>query len=572
MAMVVDVGKVATTPTAAAAAAACRCRHGASSSSLVGMGSGHALPVCRGLRKVRAGSKRAFEPVGVSARPSRATGIVAEVQEAASPVYEAPAKGSSDDTIQQFLQRDYKYGFVSDIESVSIPKGLSEETVRLISAKKKEPEWMLNFRLNAFKQWQKMTEPTWSDNKYPTINFQDVCYYSEPKEKETKLSLDEVDPDLLETFAKLGIPLSEQKRLANVAVDAVFDSVSIATTHRKTLMAAGVIFCSISEAIREYPELVKKYLGKVVPVADNYYAALNSAVFSDGSFCYVPKDTVSPMEISTYFRINAMETGQFERTLIVCDDNAYVSYLEGCTAPAYDKNQLHAAVVELYCASGAEIKYSTVQNWFAGDANGKGGIYNFVTKRGLCDGAKSKISWTQVETGSAITWKYPSVVLKGDNSIGEFYSVALTNNMQQADTGTKMIHVGKNTRSRIVSKGISAGRSVNCYRGLVQVQPSAHNARNFSQCDSMLIGDQAGANTYPYITVKDPSARVEHEASTSKIGEDQLFYFQQRGIDAEKAVAAIIGGFCRDVFKELPLEFAAEVNQLMSLKLEGSVG
>jgi FeS assembly protein SufB len=385
-------------------------------------------------------------------------------------VFEAPVKGSSDDTIQQFLKRDYKYGFVSDIESVSIPKGLSEETVRLISAKKKEPEWMLNFRLNAYKQWLKMKEPTWSDNKYPTINFQDVCYYTEPKQKEVKLSLDEVDPDLLETFAKLGIPLSEQKRLANVAVDAVFDSVSIATTHRKTLMAAGVIFCSISEAIREYPDLVKKYLGKVVPVADNYYAALNSAVFSDGSFCYVPKDTVSPMEISTYFRINAMETGQFERTLIVCDDNAYVSYLEGCTAPAYDKNQLHAAVVELYCASGAEIKYSTVQNWYAGDANGIGGIYNFVTKRGLCDGAKSKISWTQVETGSAITWKYPSVVLKGDNSIGEFYSVALTNNKQQADTGTKMIHVGKNTRSRIVSKGISAGNSVNCYRGLVQVR------------------------------------------------------------------------------------------------------
>ena len=376
---------------------------------------------------------------------------------------------SSDDTIQQFLKRDYKYGFVSDIESVSIPKGLSEETVRLISAKKKEPDWMLQFRLNAYRQWLKMKEPMWSDNQYPAIDFQDMCYYTEPKQKEKKQSLDEVDPDLLETFAKLGIPLSEQKRLANVAVDAVFDSVSIATTHRKTLMAAGVIFCSISEAIHDYPELVKKYLGKVVPVADNYYAALNSAVFSDGSFCYVPKDTVSPMEISTYFRINAMETGQFERTLIVCDDNAFVSYLEGCTAPSYDKNQLHAAVVELYCASGAEIKYSTVQNWYAGDENGKGGIYNFVTKRGLCDGAKSKISWTQVETGSAITWKYPSVVLKGDNSIGEFYSVALTNNKQQADTGTKMIHVGKNTRSRIVSKGISAGKSVNCYRGLVQV-------------------------------------------------------------------------------------------------------
>ncbi|CAM6087013.1 unnamed protein product [Calypogeia fissa] len=479
---------------------------------------------------------------------------------------------SSDDTVQEFLRRDYKYGFVSNIESDSIAKGLSEETVRFISAKKKEPEWMLEFRLNAYKQWLKMTEPQWSDNRYPKIDFQDICYYSEPKKKETKASLDEVDPDLLETFEKLGIPITEQKRLANVAVDAVFDSVSIATTHRKTLAAAGVIFCSISEAVREYPELVRKYLGKVVPVADNFYAALNSAVFSDGSFCYVPKDTVSPMEISTYFRINAMETGQFERTLIVADDRSFVSYLEGCTAPAYDKNQLHAAVVELHCAEGAEIKYSTVQNWYAGDDQGKGGIYNFVTKRGLCDGASSKISWTQVETGSAITWKYPSVVLKGDNSIGEFYSVALTNNRQQADTGTKMIHTGKNTKSRIVSKGISAGSSVNCYRGLVQIQPSAHNARNFSQCDSMLIGDEAGANTYPYIQVKDPSATVEHEASTSKIGEDQLFYFQQRGIDAEKAVAAIIGGFCRDVFNELPLEFAAEVSQLMSLKLEGSVG
>ncbi|CAM6092582.1 unnamed protein product [Calypogeia fissa] len=479
---------------------------------------------------------------------------------------------SSDDTVQEFLRRDYKYGFVSNIESDSIAKGLSEETVRFISAKKKEPEWMLEFRLNAYKQWLKMTEPQWSDNRYPKIDFQDICYYSEPKKKETKASLDEVDPDLLETFEKLGIPITEQKRLANVAVDAVFDSVSIATTHRKTLAAAGVIFCSISEAVREYPELVRKYLGKVVPVADNFYAALNSAVFSDGSFCYVPKDTVSPMEISTYFRINAMETGQFERTLIVADDRSFVSYLEGCTAPAYDKNQLHAAVVELHCAEGAEIKYSTVQNWYAGDDQGKGGIYNFVTKRGLCDGASSKISWTQVETGSAITWKYPSVVLKGDNSIGEFYSVALTNNRQQADTGTKMIHTGKNTKSRIVSKGISAGNSVNCYRGLVQIQPSAHNARNFSQCDSMLIGDEAGANTYPYIQVKDPSATVEHEASTSKIGEDQLFYFQQRGIDAEKAVAAIIGGFCRDVFNELPLEFAAEVSQLMSLKLEGSVG
>eukprot|EP00850_Spirogloea_muscicola_P001237 SM000004S15107 [mRNA] locus=s4:1194382:1197354:- [translate_table: standard] len=473
---------------------------------------------------------------------------------------------------QAFLKRDYKWGFVSDIESVTIPKGLSEETVRLISAKKREPEWMLEFRLRAYCHWLTMTEPTWSDNKYPHINFQDLAYYSEPKMKDKKASLDEVDPELLRTFDKLGISLNEQKRLANVAVDAVFDSVSIATTFRKELGRAGVIFCSISEAVREYPDIVRKYLGKVVPIADNYYAALNSAVFSDGSFCYIPKDTVSPMELSTYFRINASETGQFERTLIVADDNSYVSYLEGCTAPAYDKNQLHAAVVELFAGEGAEIKYSTVQNWYAGDANGAGGIYNFVTKRGLCDGKSSKISWTQVETGSAITWKYPSVVLKGDGSKGEFYSVALTNNRQQADTGTKMIHVGKNTRSRIVSKGISAGNSLNCYRGLVQIQPTAHGARNHSQCDSMLIGDQAGANTYPYIQVKDPTARVEHEASTSKIGEDQLFYFQQRGIDAEKAVGMIISGFCREVFNELPLEFAAEVNQLMSLKLEGSVG
>lgn len=482
------------------------------------------------------------------------------------------SSSSSTDAIQQFLKRDYKWGFVSDIESVSIPKGLSEDTIRLISAKKDEPPWLLEFRLNAYKQWLKMKEPQWSDNRYPTIDFQGYCYYSEPKQKEKKQSLDEVDPALLETFQKLGIPLTEQKRLANVAVDAVFDSVSIATTHRKTLQAAGVIFCSISEAVKEYPDLVKKYLGRVVPVADNFYAALNSAVFSDGSFCYIPKDTASPMEISTYFRINALETGQFERTLIVADERSFISYLEGCTAPAYDKNQLHAAVVELYCAEGAEIKYSTVQNWYAGDEEGRGGIYNFVTKRGLCDGDNSKISWTQVETGSAITWKYPSVVLKGDNTKGEFYSVAVTNNRQQADTGTKMIHVGKNSRSRIVSKGISAGRSMNCYRGLVQVQPSAQNARNFSQCDSMLIGDQAAANTYPYIQVKNSSARVEHEASTSKIGEDQLFYFQQRGINQEKAVAAIIGGFCREVFNELPLEFAAEVNQLMSLKLEGSVG
>ncbi|XP_042444182.1 UPF0051 protein slr0074-like [Zingiber officinale] len=478
-----------------------------------------------------------------------------------------------DDAIQRFLNRDYsQWGFVTDIESVSIPKGLDENTVRLISAKKGEPDWMLQFRLRAFRRFQSMREPQWSDNLYPPIDFQSICYYSEPKKKPKLGSIDEVDPKLLETFDRLGIPLNEQKRLANVAVDAVIDSVSIATTHREKLAEKGVIFCSISEAIREYPDLVRRYLGEVVPPGDNYYAALNSAVFSDGSFCYIPKDTVCPMEISTYFRINDQETGQFERTLIVADERSTVSYLEGCTAPMYDKNQLHAAVVELYCHEGADIKYSTVQNWYAGDEKGKGGIYNFVTKRGLCQGKGSKISWTQVETGSAITWKYPSVILRGDDSVGEFYSVALTKNLQQADTGTKMIHQGKNTRSRIVSKGISAGKSRNCYRGLVKVQPDADNARNFSQCDSMLIGDTAGANTYPYIEVKNPSARVEHEASTSKIGEDQLFYFQQRGIDHERAVAAMISGFCRDVFDKLPLEFASEVDALMNLTLEGSVG
>uniref|UniRef100_A0A7S0RH64 Uncharacterized protein n=1 Tax=Pyramimonas obovata TaxID=1411642 RepID=A0A7S0RH64_9CHLO len=475
-------------------------------------------------------------------------------------------------TIQKLLDKPYEFGFTTDIESVAIPKGLSEDTVRIISAKKGEPEWMLDFRLKAYRKWLTMKEPDWSDNHYPAIDYQDVVYYSEPKEKPKLDSLDDVDPELLRTFDKLGISLNEQKRLSNVAVDAVFDSVSIGTTFRAELAEAGVIFCSISEAIKEYPELVKKYMGSVVPVADNYFTALNSAVFSDGSFCYIPKGVTCPMELSTYFRINAQETGQFERTLIVAEDDSYVSYLEGCTAPAYDKNQLHAAVVELYTGENAEIKYSTVQNWYAGDENGKGGIYNFVTKRGLCKGDNSKISWTQVETGSAITWKYPSVVLAGDNTVGEFYSVALTNNMQQADTGTKMIHVGKNTRSRIVSKGISAGNSANCYRGLVQVQPAATGARNYSQCDSMLIGDGAAANTYPYINVRDPSARVEHEASTSKIGEEQLFYMQQRGLEMEEAVGMIISGFCREVFNELPMEFAAEVNQLMSLKLEGSVG
>ncbi|KAM0941250.1 putative SUF system FeS cluster assembly, SufBD [Dioscorea sansibarensis] len=479
---------------------------------------------------------------------------------------------SSQDPIQKFLNRDYKWGFVSDIDTFSIPKGLSEATVRSISNLKNEPQWLLDFRLAALRRFLSMREPRWSDNVYPPLDLQSICFYSEPRRKPTLASLDDADPELIDTFRKLGIPLNEQKRLANVAVDAVLDSTSIATTHRETLAKAGVIFCSISEAVKEYPALVRSYLGKVVPMEDNYYAALNSAVFSDGSFCYVPKNTVSPMEISTYFRINDRETGQFERTLIIAEEGSFVSYLEGCTAPSYDKNQLHAAVVELYCAEGAEIKYSTVQNWYAGDKDGKGGIYNFVTKRGLCDGNRSKISWTQVETGSAITWKYPSVVLKGDDSVGEFYSVALTKDYQQADTGTKMIHIGKNSRSRIVSKGISAGKSRNCYRGLVQVMSRADNSRNFSQCDSMLIGDTAAANTYPYIEVKNPSARVEHEASTSKIGEDQLFYFQQRGIDHEKAIAAMIGGFCRDVFDKLPLEFASEVNALMNVKLEGSVG
>jgi len=479
---------------------------------------------------------------------------------------------SENETIARFLKKEYTAGFVTNIESEDIGKGLSEDTVRTISAKKNEPEWMLEFRLRAYRTWLKMEEPEWSDNRYPKMDYQDIVYYSEPKEKKKLESLDDVDPEILATFDKLGIPLNEQKRLSNVAVDAVFDSVSIATTFRKELAEAGVIFCSISEAIKEYPDLVKKYMGSVIPVADNYYTALNSAVFSDGSFCYIPKGVHSPMELSTYFRINAMETGQFERTLIIAEDDSYVSYLEGCTAPSYDKNQLHAAVVELWCGENAEIKYSTVQNWYAGNERGVGGIYNFVTKRGLCNGARSKISWTQVETGSAITWKYPSVVLKGDNSIGEFYSVALTKNMQQADTGTKMIHVGKNTRSRIVSKGISAGTSKNCYRGLVSVSPGATGAKNYSQCDSMLIGDTAAANTYPYLTVREPQAVVEHEASTSKIGEDQLFYFQQRGISPEKAVATIIGGFCTEVFNELPMEFSAEVNQLMSLQLEGSVG
>jgi Fe-S cluster assembly protein SufB len=476
-------------------------------------------------------------------------------------------------SVTTLVNQPYKYGFVTDIEADTIPRGLSEDVVRLISAKKNEPEFMLEYRLRAYHQWLKMTEPTWSHVQYPPINYQDIIYYSAPKQKKAKLnSLDEVDPTLLETFAKLGIPLNEQKRLTNVAVDAIFDSVSVATTYKEKLAKDGVIFCSFSEALQEHPELIKKYLGSVVPIADNYFAALNAAVFSDGSFVYIPKGLKCPMELSTYFRINNGDTGQFERTLIVAEAGSYVSYLEGCTAPMYDSNQLHAAVVELVALDNAEIKYSTVQNWYAGDVNGKGGIYNFVTKRGLCQGVNSKISWTQVETGSAITWKYPSCVLIGDNSIGEFYSVALTNNMQQADTGSKMIHVGKNTRSTIISKGISAGKSSNSYRGLVKINPTAKGARNYSQCDSMLIGDNAQANTFPYIQVQNNTGKVEHEASTSKIGEDQLFFFAQRGISSEDAISMMISGFCKDVFNQLPMEFAVEADKLLSLKLEGSVG
>jgi len=469
--------------------------------------------------------------------------------------------------------REYKYGFVTEIEADIIPKGLSEDTVRLISEKKNEPEWMLEFRLKAFRQWQKMEEPKhWPNFVYPEIDFQNISYYSAPKQKAKKQSLDEVDPELLKTFEKLGIPLTEQKMLANVAVDAVFDSVSVATTYKEKLKKAGVIFCSFSEAVTDYPELLKKYLGSVVPVSDNYYAALNSAVFSDGSFVFIPKGVRCPMELSTYFRINTQESGQFERTLIVAEEGGYVAYNEGCTAPQFDTNQLHAAVVELVALDDAEIKYSTVQNWYAGDENGKGGIYNFVTKRGACRGRNSKISWTQVETGSAITWKYPSVILQGDNSIGEFYSVALTNHAQIADTGTKMIHLGKNTKSTIVSKGIAAGRSNNSYRGLVKVMPKATGARNYTQCDSMLIGGECEANTFPYIEVMNSSARVEHEATTSKISEEQLFYLQQRGLSQEDAVSLIINGFCKEVFRELPMEYAVEAQKLLGLKLEGSVG
>ena len=476
-------------------------------------------------------------------------------------------------TVKNLVNQPYKYGFVTDIESDTIPCGLNEEVVRLISAKKDEPDFMLDFRLKAFKQWQKMVEPSWAHLTYPKIDYQNIIYYAAPKQKKEKLNnLDEVDPALIETFNKLGISLSEQKRLSNVAVDVIFDSVSIVTTFKEKLSESGVIFCSISEALKLYPELIKKYLGSVIPITDNFFSALNSAVFSDGSFAFIPKGVKCPMELSTYFRINNGSSGQFERTLIVAEEGASVSYLEGCTAPMFDTNQLHAAVVELVALDNASIKYSTVQNWYAGDEKGKGGIYNFVTKRGLCKGVNSKISWTQVETGSAITWKYPSCVLLGDNSIGEFYSIALTNNKQQADTGTKMIHIGENTRSTIISKGISAGNSKNSYRGLVKMNPKAKGARNYSQCDSMLIGDNAEANTFPYIQANNNTTKVEHEASTSKIGEDQLFYFAQRGIPEEDAVSIIVSGFCKDVLNELPMEFASEADKLLSLKLEGSVG
>jgi Fe-S cluster assembly protein SufB len=481
--------------------------------------------------------------------------------------------GQQAETLQELADQKYKYGFVTEIESEFAPKGLSEEIVRFISKKKNEPAWMLELRLAAFRRWRTMTEPNWARVHYPPIDFQDAYYYAAPKAKEnTPASLDEIDPELLKTYEKLGIPLSEQKMLTGVAVDAVFDSVSVATTFKAKLEEVGVIFCPISEALAKHPDLVRKYLGTVVPDTDNFYATLNSAVFSDGSFVYVPEGVRCPMELSTYFRINASKTGQFERTLIIADKGAYVSYLEGCTAPMRDENQLHAAVVELVALEGAEIKYSTVQNWYPGDENGKGGIYNFVTKRGDCRGANSKISWTQVETGSAITWKYPSCILRGDNSVGEFYSIAITNNYQQADTGTKMIHLGRNTKSRIISKGISAGHAQNTYRGLVRVHQKAEGARNFTQCDSLLLGSKCGAHTVPYIESRNPSAILEHEATTSKISDDQLFYCLSRGIGTEEAVALIVNGFCREVLQQLPMEFAVEAQKLVGISLEGSVG
>lgn len=476
------------------------------------------------------------------------------------------------ETIEELVSQEYKYGFTTAIEADTIPPGLNEDVVRLISKKKNEPEWLTDWRLKAYRNWLTMVEPHWPNLKYTPVDYQSISYYSAPKQAKKLNSLEEVDPILLETYEKLGISLTEQKRLSGIAVDAVFDSVSVATTFKETLKEKGIIFCSFSEAVQEHPELVKKYLGSVVPYADNFYAALNSAVFSDGSFCYIPKGVRCPMELSTYFRINASNTGQFERTLIIADDESYVSYLEGCTAPMRDENQLHAAVVELIALEKAEIKYSTVQNWYSGDKDGKGGIFNFVTKRGKCAGTSSKISWTQVETGSAITWKYPSVILQGDNSIGEFYSVAVVNNRQDADTGTKMIHLGKNTRSTIVSKGISAGRGNNTYRGLVNIGKNAVNAKNYTQCDSMLIGNKCSANTFPYIEVKNASSSVEHEASTSKIGEDQIFYCKQRGINTENAISMIINGFAKEVFKNLPMEFAVEAQKLLGISLEGSVG
>lgn len=475
-------------------------------------------------------------------------------------------------TIQELTSKEYKYGFVTDIEADVVPRGLNEEIIGLISAKKQEPPFMLEWRLKAYRHWLTMQEPRWQNVHYPPIDYQEIIYYAAPKLKERPKSLDEVDPVLLETYEKLGIPLREREILAGVAVDAVFDSISVATTFKDKLAELGIIFCAFSEAVQHHPELVQQYLGSVVPYTDNFFAALNSAVFSDGSFVYIPKGVRCPMELSTYFRINAADTGQFERTLIIADEGSYVSYLEGCTAPKRDENQLHAAVVELIALDNATIKYSTVQNWYPGDKDGNGGIYNFVTKRGKCLGKNSKISWTQVETGSAITWKYPSCILQGDNSVGEFYSVALTNNYQQADTGTKMIHIGKNTRSTIVSKGISAGHGQNTYRGMVKILKSADNARNYSQCDSLLLGDKCGAHTFPYIEVRNSTAQMEHEASTSKIGEDQIFYCQQRGISAEDAVSMIVNGFCKEVFRELPMEFAVEAQKLLGISLEGSVG
>jgi len=480
---------------------------------------------------------------------------------------------TSTDTIEELVKSEYKFGFYTDIETESAPPGLNEDIIRFISHKKNEPEWLLEWRLKAYRHWMTLQPPTWPKVHYPPIDYQDITYFVAPKNlADGPKSMDEVDPKILETFEKLGIPLHERMRLAGVAVDAVLDSVSVGTTFKKQLGEKGVIFCSFSEAVQEHPDLVRKYLGSVVPYTDNFYATLNSAVFTDGSFCYIPKGVRCPMELSTYFRINAAKSGQFERTLIIADEGSHVSYLEGCTAPMRDENQLHAAVVELIALDNAEIKYSTVQNWYPGDENGKGGIYNFVTKRGHCKGRNSKISWTQVETGSAITWKYPGVILQGDNSVGEFYSVALTNNYQQADTGTKMIHIGKNTRSTIVSKGISAGHGQNSYRGLVKMLKGATNARNYSQCDSLLIGDQCGAHTFPYIEVKNSSARVEHEASTTKVGEDQIFYCNQRAISTQDAVNMIVNGYCKDVFQQLPMEFALEAQKLLSVSLEGSVG